>query len=198
MSCNCNCSNSVLIPWVRGNKLPLVIPVYEVTRQQVTDANTGETVEQTTRTAYTIQDDDDVTVTFKTGFTATEMDFTTSGNNIYVTDNGTLALGTYTIEVCIVKGGDGDRGRWQGTHQVRIYENSADVELGTADIICDDAALLSADVFYYAYALSAYDIAVQHGFDGTEEEWLQQIIFYPTMDIDNNGHLLVTYNSVNE
>ena len=36
---------------------------------------------------------------------------------------------------------------------------------------------------------SAYDIAVEHGFEGTEEEWLLSIGL-PTVTTDNNGDFL--------
>lgn len=141
MECNCNNNNNrAVIPWVRGNRLPLVICVYE---DVVTQEGEGSLVHnKMERVPYEIQAADTVTVVMKSGFRQVEMPFTTEGNKVLVTDNGELAAGTYTVEVTIVRG-DGARGRWQETRQVRVYENTSDAQLG-------EMYAIEADLFFWA------------------------------------------------
>jgi len=140
MECNCNNNDRAVIPWVRGNRLPLVICVYE---DVVTQEGEGSLVHnKMERVPYEIQAADTVTVVMKSGFRQVEMPFTTEGNKVLVTDNGELAAGTYTVEVTIVRG-DGARGRWQETRQVRVYENTSDAQLG-------EMYAIEADLFFYA------------------------------------------------
>ena len=162
MECNCNNNNSNggVIPWVRGNRLPLIICVYEnvVTQEQVGDSTL--TVNEMTRVPYTIQDNDTVTVIMKSGFRQVEMPFTTDGNKVMVTDNGELPTGAYTVEVTIERG-DGARGRWQETRQVRIYENTSDAQLG-------EMYSIDADLFFYAKGDTGTGIAdITNNPDGT-------------------------------
>ena len=162
MECNCNNNNSNggVIPWVRGNRLPLIICVYEnvVTQEQVGDSTL--TVNEMTRVPYTIQDNDTVTVIMKSGFRQVAMPFTTDGNKVMVTDNGELPTGAYTVEVTIERG-DGARGRWQETRQVRIYENTSDAQLG-------EMYSIDADLFFYAKGDTGTGIAdITNNPDGT-------------------------------
>ena len=140
MECNCKDNDRAVIPWVRGNRLPLVICVYE---DVVTQEGEGSLVHnKMERVPYEIQAADTVTVVMKSGFRQVEMPFTTEGNKVLVTDNGELAAGTYTVEVTIVRG-DGARGRWQETRQVRVYENTSDAQLG-------EMYAIETDLFFYA------------------------------------------------
>jgi len=162
MECNCNNNNSNggVIPWVRGNRLPLIICVYEnvVTQEQVGDSTL--TVNEMTRVPYEIQDNDTVTVIMKSGFRQVAMPFTTDGNKVMVTDNGELPTGAYTVEVTIERG-DGARGRWQETRQVRIYENTSDAQLG-------EMYSIDADLFFYAKGDTGTGIAdITNNPDGT-------------------------------
>lgn len=142
MECNCNNNNNNggVIPWVRGNRLPLCICIYQMNVEQETVGTM--THNSMTRTPYEIQADDTVTVTMKSGFRSVEMPFTTDGNKVLVIDNGELPTGTYTVEVTIERG-SGERGRWQESRQVRIYENTDEAILG-------EMYSIEADLFFWA------------------------------------------------
>lgn len=68
-------------------------------------------------------------------------------------------------------------------------------------VVGDQESVLSSSVTYYrkSYGMSAYDIAVQNGFEGTEEEWLASLIGTDGIDgvgvekaeINENGELII-------
>lgn len=158
MKCNCNNSNGGVIPWVRGNRLPLCICIYQtnVEPETVGTMNHNNMV----RTPYAIQDDDTVTVTMKSGFRSVEMPFTTDGNKVLVIDNGELSTGSYTVEVTIEQG-NGVRGRWQESRQVRIYDN-------TDEAIIGEMYSIDADLFFWAKGDTGVGIAnITTNQDGT-------------------------------
>lgn len=143
MECNCNNnSNGGVIPWVRGNRLPLVINVYELALEQEHVGESTLVTNNVTRVPLNIQEGDTVTVVMKSGFRSVEMPFTTEDNKVLVTDNGELPTGIYTVEVNIERE-DGSRGRWQETRQVHIYENNSEAHL-------DSMFAIEADLFVYA------------------------------------------------
>lgn len=150
MECNCNNNNNGgVIPWVRGNRLPLCICIYQMNVDQGTVSTMAYNT--MTRTPYVIHADDTVTVTMKSGFRSVEMPFTTDGNKVLVIDNGELPTGTYTVEVTIERG-SGERGRWQESRQVRIYENTDEAILG-------EMYSIEADLFFWAKGDTGVGIA---------------------------------------
>lgn len=101
------------MPWVRGNTLPLAVPLVLVTR------NGQEEI----RTDYIPPEGSELHVRMKNAYNkATEYPYTMDGNKVCFEDPGTLAVGTYGIEIKI-KEPNSNRRTFQCC-EVQIMESS--------------------------------------------------------------------------
>lgn len=101
------------MPWVRGNTLPLAVPLVLVTRNG----------QEETRTDYIPPEGSELHVRMKNAYNkATEYPYTMDGNKVCFEDPGTLAVGVYGIEIK-VKEPNSNRRTFQCC-EVQIMESS--------------------------------------------------------------------------
>ncbi len=159
------------VKWIRGNKLRLSIPL-----QKVTVSQDGKVTED-----YIVPQDAVVAVLLNGTYKKHELSAVVNDNILVVEDNGTLNAGIYAVEIIITES-DGTRLRSQWPDMVHIYNDNTAV-LDEFEDFPDYAngQVLEAAVFYFAKGdkgdngLSAYEVAVRNGFEGTEEEWLESL-----------------------
>lgn len=137
-----------------GNDITIRVTV---TRQGVAETLTGKTLSLILRSPYARY----------------TLDYTMQDNVLTAQWLGTEQTKTGTYTVTLVEDyGDGSRNTVDSVGVFALVSNSTD-ENGaeTGDQIVD----LDLDVSVPANGLSAYEIALAHGFEGTEEEWLASL-----------------------
>lgn len=142
---------------------------------------------------------------------ACNITYTVSANVISITFRGKnqSELGEYIALLCENKGGDS---------MVTVDERSVfclvahtDLECGTDETgIATEHITLQSEIISGRDGLSAYQIAVEHGYVGTESQWIISLkgakgdkgdtgndgtIIYPVFHVDANGHLQCSENT---
>ena len=168
MTCNCG-NEKVVVRHVRGNTLTLAIPLQERIRRMVDDEETVETVD------YNPLPTDVVTVNLR-GFTRTETfvgtDVTITGNVVEVTDNGTIGVGTYGVEI-LIDSADGKKRRYYSASEIQVVEQTRDAGIDEGTEYDVTTRTLEAAVFDIMRGYSAYEIWLQQGHEGTEADFLE-------------------------
>ena len=134
-----------------GNDIPIR---WTVTRCGEPEDFTGRTLKLLMRTAYS---ETEVT------------DFAVDGNVISWTFRGSeqKTTGTYTFTL-IENAGRDDMNTVDACDALKLVPCSCSES-------CEEEVEISTDITVPANGFSAYEIAVQHGFKGTEEEWLASL-----------------------
>jgi hypothetical protein len=118
-------------------------------------------------------DTDTVTVKLTTGFTTViPMECQVTDNVVTFTDNGSLPAAHYGIEITVVRA-SGDKKRYYSEYKINIVDETS--EAGIPDDIEYDVETydLEAAVFDMMRGYSAYEIWLQQGHTGTEEDFLE-------------------------
>ena len=155
------------LKWVQGNSLTLAIPL-----QKQTISGDGSIVP----VDYEIPDGSTVTVTLVSMLQRIPITCSFAGNIVKLEDNGTLSPDIYGIEVMVVEPeGRKLRSMWRNQLEI-LFDNAGKLEEYNTFML-NDSALLDAAVFYGndKRGYSSYEIAVQNGFVGTEEAWLESL-----------------------
>lgn len=254
-----------MIKWVQGNPLPMAVSLYTL---QV-GGNEQE------KEAYYPQVGSTVRAKLVSSYRAIEYEVTMNGNVAVFSDDGTLPVGIYAVEIKVL---ETDRTlRSFHCKELQIVNSSSDLEVGEfqetgTNVVFADAVFVTGrdgvgissvvvneddtltvtytngetytspslrgekgDPFTYAdftpeqlaalkgekgdEGKSAYQVAVENGYEGTKEEWLASLegpqgeqgeqgpqgpqgpqgeqgpsgaFNYPSFHIDDNGHLIVT------
>lgn len=166
MKCNCD-NDQKIIKHVEGNTLTCAIPLQD----RITRYVDGEKV--TTVEDFYPLDTDTVTVKLTTGFTTViPMECQVTDNVVTFTDNGTLPAAHYGIEITVVRA-SGDKKRYYSEYEINIVDETC--EAGIPDDIEYDVETydLEAAVFDMMRGYSAYEIWLQQGHTGTEEDFLE-------------------------
>lgn len=166
MKCNCD-NDQKIINHVEGNTLTCAIPLQD----RITRFVDGEKV--TTVEDFYPLDTDTVTVKLTTGFTTViPMECQVTDNVVTFTDNGTLPAARYGIEVSVVRA-SGDKKRYYSAYEINIVPETS--EAGIPDDIEYDVETydLEAAIFDMMRGYSAYEIWLQQGHTGTEEDFLE-------------------------
>ena len=99
------------------------------------------------------------------------------GNKLLYNCNGILSTGTYGIEVKVTCT-DGKRLRSFQRDRIQIVNSNEEAGIQSGDEFDVDTYEIDSAVLLYVKGdrgYSAYEIAVQNGFEGTEEEWLESL-----------------------
>lgn len=149
------------IKWPVGNRLDLCLPLRKIT---VVAGGTqfGDYVPSAVATVKVI-----LVGTYKS------FEFTPRvvGNKLYISDDGNLTTGSYSIDVRIQEPDRNLRSFRCG--ELEIVRETRQLALG--DFVLDNNITLDADAFIFGEGPSAYEIAVREGFAGTKEEWLESL-----------------------
>lgn len=195
------------IVWVYGNRQELIIPMeIEVVQNGVE----GRVVEP-----FYPEDGDVVAVTFTRPYGTKHYTPVVDGNLLRITEDGTIAVGCYGVEVVVTRGNEVRyRSLWK--NQIIVTEANDSVleewhEFQQMNATERAAVLFFAkgdkgDPFRYEdftpeqlAALkgekgdSAYQIAVEHGYVGTEEEWLASLHGQDGQDGQDGTCITATY-----
>jgi len=171
---------STQIKHVKGNVLSLHIPL---TIQIRTMVDGQETV--ITEDFYPSPDYPTYVVLKKSGGLDKKFKATVDGYVASMVDMGTLSVGLYQLEV-LCSDNDGNPYRYMVRAIIDIVDATIDAGIVAGIEFDSEEYTLDAGVFAIAKGekgdrgddgASAYDIAVAHGFVGTEEEWINSVGF---------------------
>ena len=123
------------IKWVRGNTLPLVVTLHEI----------EVTKESSERKEYTPPEGSIVTACIVGSYKTYAYEVAVEGSLVYFTDDGTLPIGTYGIEIKVKEEERNLRSFKCGTLQ--IVNCDKDFEVG--DLLTDEAVALDAFPFIF-------------------------------------------------
>lgn len=123
------------ITWVKGNTLPLCIKLYSIT---VTGGSTQ-------REDYIPPTNSVVKVKLVGTYGIKEYTPTVSNSRVYITDDGSLDVDTYGVEVTIEETSRNLRSYRYGNVEI-VDENK---ELSVGDYIVEDSVVLDADAFIF-------------------------------------------------
>ena len=114
-----------IIPWVKGNTLPLAVPLQTKTAvndQWVTDD-------------YTPPVGSEIRAFIVGRYKRYEYEFTLNGNVVEFTDNGTLPVGDYGIEITVKEPTDYNRRTFK-CQQIRIVNCTDELGMQFTILIC--------------------------------------------------------------
>jgi len=121
---------------------------------------------------------DKITVTFVGNYNKYDVvNVTIDGNRLLYTCNGVLSIGTYGIEIKVTCA-DGKKLRSFQRDRIQIVESNEEAGIPSGDEFDIDTIELDSAVFLYEKGdrgYSAYEIAVQRGFEGDVNEWLESL-----------------------
>lgn len=153
---------------VKGNYFAIAQPLEKITWENVTKQkvdyipDVGDKIEVTLVGNYNRYDVVNVSI---------------DGNKLLYNCNGILSTGTYGIEIkitCV----DGKRLRSFQRDRIQIVNSNEEAGIPSGDEFDVDTYEIDSAVLLYVKGdrgYSAYEIAVQQGFEGTEEEWLESL-----------------------
>lgn len=187
--------------WLEGNTLRLSVPLKLKTAQE------GSFVE----TDYVPPTGSVVRAFIVSRYKKYEYDCVVNGNVVSFVDHGTIPANTYGMEIRVVEPSRNLRSFKCGI--LEMLSSDEDIELG--EFVDDGNVLLDAAYFIQGEpGKSAYQVAVENGFVGTEAEWLESLIgpqgeqgiqgpqgvqgekgdrgdlIYPYFSINEEGHLI--------
>jgi hypothetical protein len=175
---------------VKGNTFKITIPMQQITGYDSANNPILTDVDLTGCEA-------DTSVTLYSMYGKTVKDFTISGINISFTVDGDLNNGQYDIEVKTVKNGQKLRMDLKNALRIVNYNEDADLPSGT-EFGVDTYTLQPQIVFAVGKdGDSAYQIAVEKGYVGSEAEWLASLRAKSIigLQIDESGHLIEFYDN---
>ena len=176
------------MPWVRGNTLPLAVPLVLVTRNG----------SEETRTDYYPPEGSEIHVRMVGAYKAIEYPYTLDGNKVCFGDDGSLPVGTWGVEVK-VKEPTNNRRTFQCC-EVQIVEASNFLgDMPDGQILMPEAVFIQGlkgdkgDAFTYddftpeqlAGLVGPVGPAGQDGRDGKDGEPI-----YPYFHVDEHMHLI--------
>lgn len=160
--------NGYPIKRVKGNWFAIAQPLSKITWEGVTKQKVD----------YIPDVGDKITVSFVGNYNKYDVvNVTIDGNRLLYTCNGVLSIGTYGIEIKVTCA-DGKKLRSFQRNRIQIVESNEEAGIPSGDEFDIDTIELDSAVFLYEKGdrgYSAYEIAVQNGFEGTEEEWLESL-----------------------
>lgn len=165
MNCKEQQQSNAKIKAVRGNTLTLSIPLQDKTWRVVDGVRTAET------TDFAPLDTDEVSVVIKSAYKSVTLDAEVSGNIVTVTDNGTLPVGCFGIEIN-VKRASGDVRRYYNSCELHVVEQTRDAGIEDGTEFDVTTHTLDAAIFEMMRGYSAYEIWLQQGHEGTEQDFL--------------------------
>lgn len=120
-----------IIPWVAGNTLNLAIPLQTVTKNEGTE----------TREDYYPPEGSDISVVITSQVKRRKYEYTLDDNVVMFTDDGTLPVGIYGIEITVTEP-DGQNRRYFKCHEIEIRDCT-----GNLDAMLEGQVLLDAAIF---------------------------------------------------
>lgn len=153
---------------VKGNWFAIVQPLSKITWEGVTKQKVD----------YIPDIGDKITVTFVGNYNKYDVvNVTIDGSRLLYTCNGVLSIGTYGIEIKVTCA-DGKKLRSFQRDRIQIVESNEEAGIPSGDEFDIDTIELDSAVFLYEKGdrgYSAYEIAVQQGFEGDVDEWLESL-----------------------
>ena len=153
---------------VKGNWFAIAQPLSKITWEGVTKQKVD----------YIPDVGDKITVTFVGNYNKYDVvNVTIDGNRLLYTCNGVLSIGTYGIEIKVTCA-DGKKLRSFQRDRIQIVESNEEAGIPSGDEFDIDTIELDSAVFLHEKGdrgYSAYEIAVQQGFKGGVDEWLESL-----------------------
>lgn len=153
---------------VKGNYFAIAQPLEKITWENVTKQ----------RVDYIPDVGDKITVTLIGKYTSRDIvNVSIDGNKLHYDCNGILSTGTYGIEIkitCV----DGKRLRSFQKDRIQIVDSNEEAGIPSGDEFDVNTYEIDSAVLLFVKGergYSAYDIAVQEGFTGTVDEWLESL-----------------------
>ena len=153
---------------VKGNYFAIAQPLEKITWENVTKQKVD----------YIPDVGDRITVTLVGNYNKYDVvNVSIDGNKLLYNCNGILSIGTYGIEVKVTCA-DGKQLRSFQRDRIQIVNSNEEAGIPSGDEFDVDTYEIDSAVLLYVKGdrgYSAYEIAVQNGFEGTEEEWLESL-----------------------